>query len=61
MKTKTENKKDFDAVELMQSRRIQIGKDIQGMTFEEEKKYFQESAQMLRKFKHIGANHADRK
>lgn len=54
MKTKVENKKDFDAVELMQSRRIQIGKDIQNMTFEEEKSYFQESARKLRKYKPVG-------
>lgn len=53
MKTKVENKKDFDAVELMQRRRIQIGKDIQNMTFEEEKKYFRESAEKLKKFKPV--------
>jgi len=51
---KTENKKDFDAVELMWARRIQIGKDIQGMTFEEEKNYFKESAEKLKKFKSVG-------
>ena len=54
MKTKVERKKDFDAVELMQKRRIQIGKDIQGMTFEEEKRYFQESAEKLKKYKPVG-------
>ena len=54
MKTKVEKKKDFDAVELMQNRRIQIGKDIQNMTFEQEKKYFQESAQKLKKYKPVG-------
>ena len=54
MKTKVENKKDFDAVELMQKRRFQIGKDIQNMTFEEEKKYFQESAEKLRKYRTVG-------
>lgn len=54
MKTKEENKKDFDAVGLMQRRRIQICKDIQNMTFEEEKKYFRESAEKLKKFKPVG-------
>ena len=54
MKTKVENKRDFDAVELMQRRRIQIGKDIQNMTFEEEKKYFEESAEKLKKYKPVG-------
>ncbi|MDZ7720621.1 MAG: hypothetical protein U5K72_17525 [Balneolaceae bacterium] len=56
MKIKIEKKKDFDAVELMQNRRTQISKDIQGMTFEEEKKYFQESAEKLKKFKPVGSN-----
>lgn len=54
MKTKGEKKNDFDTVELMQNRRIQIGKDIQNMTFEQEKKYFQESAQKLKKYKPVG-------
>jgi len=54
MKTKVGNKQDFDAVELMQNRRIQIGNDIQNMTFEEEKKYFQESAEKLKKYKPVG-------
>ena len=54
MKTKVESKKDFDAVELMQNRRIQIGKDIQNMTFEEEKEYLRESAEKLKKFKPVG-------
>ena len=56
MKTKVENKKDFDAVELMQKRRIQIGKDIQGMSFEEEKAYFQESTEKLKKYKMVPNN-----
>ncbi len=50
------NNKEFDAVELMQSRRIQIGKDIRNMTFEEEKEYFRESAEKLNKFKPVGDN-----
>jgi hypothetical protein len=54
MKTKVENKKDFDAVELMQNRRTQIGKDIQNMTFGEEKEYFRGSAEKLKKFKQVG-------
>lgn len=53
MKAKIEKDKDFDAVELMRNRRIQIGKDIQNMTFEEEKKYFQESAKKLKKYKPV--------
>lgn len=53
MKIKVENKKDFDAVELMQNRRIQIGKDIKNMTIEEEKEYFRESTEKLKKFKSV--------
>ncbi|NJL58240.1 hypothetical protein HC928_26345 [bacterium] len=54
MKIKIENEKDFDAVKLMQNRRIQIGEDIQNMTFAEEKEYFRESAEKLKKFKPAG-------
>ncbi len=53
MKIKVENKKDFDAVELMQNRRIQIGKDIKNMTIEEEKEYFRDSTEKLKKFKSV--------
>jgi len=54
MKTNIETKKEIDAVEFMRSRRIQIGKDIQGMTFQEEKEYFKKSAERLKKYKPVG-------
>jgi len=54
MKTKIKNKKNFDSIELMQRRRIEIGKDIANMNFNEEKAYLKESANKLRKFKLIG-------
>lgn len=57
MKTNIETKNEFDAVELMRSRRIQIGKDIQGMTFQEEKEYFKKSAELLKKYKPVGNIH----
>ena len=54
MKTNIETKKDFDAVELMRSRRIQIGKDIKGMTFEQEKEYFKKASEKIKKYKLAG-------
>ena len=54
MKTNVKTKKDFDAVEWMQSRRAEIAQDIEGMSFEEEKKYFEESANQLKKYKTVG-------
>ncbi len=53
MKTKVENEKNFDAVELVRSRRAQIGKDIRNMTFKEEKEYFREASEKLKKFKSV--------
>lgn len=54
MKIKVEMKKGFDAVEFMRIRRVQIGQDISGMTFAEEKAYFKKSLDKLEKYKHVG-------
>ncbi|MEQ9299166.1 MAG: hypothetical protein RIF33_11400 [Cyclobacteriaceae bacterium] len=54
MKTKVEMNKGFDAVEFMRSRRTQISEDIKNMTFEEERAYFEKSAEVLKKYKRIG-------
>jgi hypothetical protein len=54
MKTKIATKKDFDAVELMRSIRTQIGKDIEGMTFEQEKEYFKKASEKIKKYKPAG-------
>ena len=39
MRNVTKTKKDFDTVDLMRSIREKISKEIQGMTFEQEKEY----------------------
>ncbi|MEQ8553636.1 MAG: hypothetical protein RIC06_20820 [Cyclobacteriaceae bacterium] len=56
MKTvKTKNKKSarpsggFDAVKMMRDIRDKIDKDIEGMTFEEEKEYFRKGAEKYKK------------
>lgn len=36
--------KKFDAVKFMRDQRIRIGKDIVGMTFEQEKAYYEQHA-----------------
>lgn len=61
MKTKVTIKKEparpaggFDAVELMRSIRTEIGKEIEGMTFEQEKELYKESAEKLKKYKRVG-------
>ena len=54
MKTKIAIRKDFDAVELMRSIRTQIGKDIEGMTFEQEKEYFKKASEKIKKYKPVG-------
>ncbi len=54
MKTKIATKKDFDAVELMRSIRTQIGKDIEGMTFEQEKEYFKKASEKIKRYKPVG-------
>ena len=46
---KSNNKKKFGAVKLMREIRDQIDKDIEGMTFEEEKEYFKKGAKKLKK------------
>ena len=39
MKNNIKTKKEFDAVDMMRSIREKISKEIQGMTFEQEKEY----------------------
>jgi len=53
MKTNITTKKDFDAVELMRNIRTQIGKDIEGMTFEQEKEYFKKGSNKVKKYKPV--------
>jgi len=57
MKTNITTKKDFDSVELMRSIRTQIGKDIEGMTFEQEKEYFKKGLNKTKKYKPVGNIH----
>lgn len=57
MKTNIETKKEFDAVEFMRSRRTLISQELQGMTFEEEKEYFAQSAKKLKKYSRVGERH----
>jgi len=40
-------KKDFDAVKFMREQRERISRDIQGMSFEEEKAYYKSHSQWL--------------
>lgn len=44
----TERKKDFDAVQHMRELRDRISRDIDGMTFEEEKAYIRERLERAR-------------
>ena len=53
MKT-VKTKKKFDAVEMMRDIRDKIDKDIQGMTFEEEKEYFRKGAEKYKKEERSG-------
>jgi len=39
-----EKAKDFDAVKMMREARDRISRDIEGMSFEEQKAYFKEHA-----------------
>ena len=48
MKTEIKTKKSFDAVAFMRKRRDQISKEIEGMTPEEEIKYFKKNAAKLK-------------
>jgi len=48
MKT-IETKKKFDAIKMMRDIRDKIDKDIQGMTFEQEKEYFQKASEKYEK------------
>ena len=48
MKNVTKTKKDFDAVDLMRSIREKISKEIQGMTFEQEKEYLKKRVEKYR-------------
>ena len=44
-------KKEFDAVEMMRSIREKISKEIQGMTFEQEKEYLKKRTKKYRAVK----------
>ena len=48
MKTTTKTKKAFDAVDMMRSIREKISKEIQGMTFEQEKEYLKKRTEKYR-------------
>jgi hypothetical protein len=54
MKT-TEKTKPFDAVKMMRDIRDQIDKDTEGMTFEQEKKYFEKGAEKAKKYQKVGS------
>ena len=51
MKTTTKIKKAFDAVDMMRSIREKISKEIQGMTFEQEKEYLKKRTEKYRAVK----------
>jgi hypothetical protein len=54
MKTETKNKKTFDAVDFMRKRREMISKEIDGLTPEEEIRYFKLKAAEFRKHNKLG-------
>lgn len=58
MKNTTKTKKEFDAVDMMRSIREQISKEIQGMTFEQEKEYLKKRTEKYRAVKR--ASHQQR-
>lgn len=49
MKTNVRTKKEFDAVDMMRSIRERISKEIQGMSFEQEKGYLRRRLTNLRR------------
>lgn len=55
MKT-IERKKTFDAVKTMRDIRDQMDKDLEGMTFEQEKEYFRKGAERAKKYQTVGNN-----
>ena len=46
---KIEKTKKFDAVKLMRDIRKKIDKDIEGMTFDQEKEYFRKASEKYKK------------
>ncbi|MEQ6122362.1 hypothetical protein [Reichenbachiella sp. MALMAid0571] len=48
MKTVEKTSKKFDAVKMMRDIRNQMDKDIEGMTFEQEKAYFKKGAEKFK-------------
>ncbi|HET7361391.1 MAG TPA: hypothetical protein VFI78_05600 [Salinimicrobium sp.] len=48
MKTSDKTTKTFDAVKMMRDIRNQIDKDLEGMTFEQEKEYFKKKSEKLK-------------
>lgn len=51
MKNTTKTKKSFDAVDMMRSIRETISKEIQGMTFEQEKEHLKKRTEKYRAVK----------
>jgi hypothetical protein len=54
MKKAIEKTKKFDAVKMMREIHNKIEKDIEGMTFEQEKEYFKNGAERAEKYKTVG-------
>jgi len=52
MKNTIKTKKSFDAVDMMRSIREKIGKEIQGMTFEQEKEYLKKRTRAVKRASH---------
>lgn len=53
MKAKHKSKKDFDAVQLQQQLREEIGKELEGLTYEEEKAFLKKASDRLKKYKQV--------
>lgn len=53
MKTKHKYKKGFDAVKLQQQLREEIGKELEGLTYDEEKAFLKNASKRLKKYKQV--------
>lgn len=58
MKNTIKTKKEFDAVDMMRSIREKICKEIQGMTFEQEKEYLKKRTEKYRAVKRASHQHS---